>query len=113
LTGGELPALVLMDAVSRMVPGVLAEEAGFKDESHYDGLLEYPQYTRPEEILGKKVPEVLLSGHHENIVKWRFHQSLLLTEKNRPDMFAKLKLSEKELVEYDQFKKTGPRDGQT
>jgi tRNA (guanine37-N1)-methyltransferase len=105
LTGGELPAMVLIDAVSRLVPGVLAEEAGYENESHYDGLLEYPQYTRPYEILGRKVPDVLLSGHHVNIKKWRYFQSLMITERNRPDMFEKLKLEPKVLKEYEEFKK--------
>lgn len=104
LTGGEIPALVLIDAVSRLIPGVLAEEAGYMNESHYDGLLEYPQYTRPDEILGKKVPEILLSGHHENIKKWRYFQSLMITERNRPDMFKKLQLTNKMLEEYERFK---------
>lgn len=104
LTGGEIPALVVIDAVSRLIPGVLAEEEGFKNESHYNGLLEYPQYTRPEEILGRKVPEVLLSGHHKNIEKWRYYQSLMITEKNRPDLFEKIQLPEKVRKEYEKFK---------
>jgi len=85
LTGGELPAMVLIDSVSRYVEGVLNEEST-SEESFSDGLLEYPQYTRPEEFRGKKVPEVLLSGHHENIKKWRKEQSLEITKKNRPDL---------------------------
>ncbi len=71
VTGGELPAIILTDAICRMLPGVLADESCFKDESHYNGLLEYPQYTRPEIWMGRKVPEVLLSGHHANIEKWK------------------------------------------
>lgn len=86
LTGGELPALTVVDAVSRMVPGVLAEEVCFTEESHFDGLLEYPQYTRPEVWHGVSVPEVLLSGHHKNIKKWRDEQSVEITKKLRPDM---------------------------
>lgn len=92
LTGGELPALILADAVSRMVPGVLSDIECFKDESHYNGLLEYPQYTRPDVWRGKKVPEVLLSGHHANILKWRYEQSLLRTAERRPDLLEKIKL---------------------
>jgi len=85
LTGGELPAMVLIDSVSRYVEGVLNEEST-SDESFSNGLLEYPQYTRPEEFRGKKIPDVLLSGHHENIKKWREEKSLEITKKNRPDL---------------------------
>lgn len=94
LTGGELPALVLVDAVSRMVPGVLSDDVCFKEESHYDGLLEYPQYTKPAVWRGREVPEILLSGHHENIEKWRKQQSRLRTKLKRPDLFEKLNLPE-------------------
>ncbi|MBO5747327.1 MAG: tRNA (guanosine(37)-N1)-methyltransferase TrmD [Clostridia bacterium] len=86
LTGGELPALVVTDAVCRMIPGVLAEDICFQEESHFNGLLEYPQYTRPEEWHGLRVPDVLLSGHHSNIKKWRDQQSLEVTKKMRPDL---------------------------
>ena len=86
LTGGELPALIVADAVSRMIPGVLSEEVCFTDESHFDGLLEYPQYTRPQSFKGMQVPEVLLSGHHSNIEKWRYEQQLEITHRMRPDM---------------------------
>ena len=85
LTGGELPAMVLIDSVSRYVEGVLREES-IKEESFSNGLLEYPQYTRPEVFRGKKVPEVLLSGHHENIKKWRQERSLEITKQKRPDL---------------------------
>ena len=85
LTGGELPAMVLIDSVSRYVPGVLSEDST-KEESFSSSLLEYPQYTRPEEFRGKKVPEVLISGHHENIRKWREEKSLEVTKKKRPDL---------------------------
>lgn len=85
LTGGELPAMVLIDSVSRYVEGVLSE-GSTSEESFSQGLLEYPQYTRPEEFKGQKVPEVLRSGHHENIKKWRKEQSLEITKKNRPDL---------------------------
>ena len=89
LTGGELASLVVADSVLRLQPGVLAEPEGYQDESHWNGLLEYPQYTRPEEWMGRKVPPILLSGHHANIVKWRAEQSLERTEKRRPDLFQK------------------------
>lgn len=88
LTGGELPAMVLIDAVSRYVKGVL-NNASIQEESFSNGLLEYPQYTRPEVFLDKKVPEVLLSGHHENIRKWREEQSLAITKKKRPDLLKR------------------------
>ena len=85
LTGGEIPAMVLIDSVSRYVKGVLKEES-IKEESFSNGLLEYPQYTRPEEFEGMKVPEVLLSGHHENIEKWRKEKTLEITKKRRPEL---------------------------
>ena len=88
LTGGELPACVLVDAVARMCPGVLSDEVCFTDESIYSGLLEYPQYTRPEVWEGEAVPAVLLSGHHENIENWRLEQSIAVTEERRPDLLA-------------------------
>ena len=87
LTGGELPALVMMDAISRLVPGVLNNGESAGEESFSAGLLEYPQYTRPPEILGRKVPEVLLSGHHEKIRKWRQEQSEIRTRERRPDLY--------------------------
>lgn len=87
LTGGELPALVLIDAVVRLLPGVLPARSCFEEESHYAGLLEYPQYTRPALWHGKAVPEVLLSGHHKHITDWRFAQSLTETKKKRPDLY--------------------------
>lgn len=86
LTGGELPALVVTDAVCRMLKGVLAEEICFTEESHFNGLLEYPQYTRPPVWHGKEVPEVLMSGHHKNIKEWRDKMSVEVTRKMRPDM---------------------------
>lgn len=89
LTGGELPAMVMMDCISRLVPGVLSNEESAQTESFDDGLLEYPQYTRPEIWNGKKVPEVLMSGHHANIEKWRHEQSLLRTKERRPDLYEK------------------------
>jgi len=90
LTGGEIPAMVITDAVCRLVPGVLPDEECLTNESHWDGLLEYPQYTRPEVWQERQVPEVLLSGHHKNIEKWRTEQSLERTRLRRPDMFEKL-----------------------
>lgn len=96
LTGGELPAMVMIDAVSRMVPGVLSNRESGATESFEGNLLEYPQYSRPEEWHGKKVPEVLLSGHHANIAKWRREQSILRTAKWRPDLLEKAELTEKE-----------------
>ncbi len=90
LTGGELPALALADAVSRMIDGVLADDVCFEEESHYNGLLEYPQYTRPAVWRGQAVPPVLLSGHHGNIAKWRRAQSLWRTLEHRPDMLEKV-----------------------
>lgn len=87
LTGGELPAMVLIDCVSRLIQGVLASEDSYSDESHFNGLLEYPQYTRPADYNGKQVPDILLSGHHANIEKWRKQQSLERTKQKRPDMY--------------------------
>ena len=88
LTGGELPAMVVIDTVSRLIPGVLADDST-KEESFSDGMLEYPQYTRPIEFMGKKVPDVLVSGHHANIAKWRKEESYKRTLKKRPDLLNK------------------------
>ena len=96
LTGGELPAMVMIDAVSRLIPGVLHNDTSAEFESFQDNLLEYPQYTRPEEWHGKKVPEILLSGHHANIEKWRREQSVIRTAKRRPDLLEKADLTQKE-----------------
>ncbi len=87
LTGGELPALVLVDTITRLCDGVLASDECFQDESHFNGLLEYPQYTRPEVWKDMSVPSVLLSGHHKNIADWRREQSLKITKEYRPDMY--------------------------
>lgn len=92
LTGGELPAMTVIDAVARMIPGVLADKSSYTNESHFSGLLEYPQYTRPEEFMGVKIPEVLISGHHKNIEIWKRHKALEATLKNRPDMLEKAEL---------------------
>lgn len=106
LTGGELPALVFADAVSRMVPGVLSDDECFTEESHYSGLLEYPQYTKPALWRDKEVPEVLLSGHHANVDKWRHEQALLTTAKNRPDMIEGYDLSDEDnLLLSEKFSK--------
>lgn len=94
LTGGELPAMVMIDTISRMIPGVLHNDVSAEFDSFQDNLLEYPQYSRPEEWHGKKVPEVLMSGHHANIEKWRHEQSLIRTAKNRPDLLEKAELTE-------------------
>ncbi|MBP5160143.1 MAG: tRNA (guanosine(37)-N1)-methyltransferase TrmD, partial [Lachnospiraceae bacterium] len=92
LTGGELPAVVVMDAISSLIPGVLNNSESAGSDSFCGTLLEYPQYTRPEDFMGRKVPEVLLSGHHANIERWRRDQSLLRTYKKRPDLFEKVEL---------------------
>ncbi len=96
LTGGELPAMVMVDAISRLIPGVLHNDVSAEFESFQDNLLEYPQYTRPEEWHGKRVPEVLLSGHHVNIEKWRREQSVIRTAQKRPDLLEKAALTERE-----------------
>ena len=96
LTGGELPALVLADSITRMLPGVLASDEAFEQESHYSSLLEYPQYTRPYEWHGKKVPDVLLTGHHANITKWRREQSIMRTLERRPEMLENAELDKKD-----------------
>ena len=96
LTGGELPAMVMIDCISRLIPGVLNNESSAEFESFHDNLLEYPQYTRPEEYRGLKVPEVLLSGHHKNIESWRREQSVKRTLERRPDLLKEAVLSKKE-----------------
>lgn len=95
VTGGEMPALILTDCISRMLDGVLANEDAYTLESHYNGLLEYPQYTRPYEWHGKKVPDVLISGHHGNIDKWRMEQSKARTRQKRPDLYEKMSQNDK------------------
>ena len=97
LSGGELPALVLIDVVVRRLPGVLGSDESLSEESHAQGLLEYPQYTRPAEFRGWSVPEMLLSGHHAQIALWRRRQSILRTRRRRPDLLARAALSEQEL----------------
>ena len=105
LTGGELPAMVMMDSISRMVPGVLSNQESGETESFAENLLEYPQYSRPEEWHGQKVPPVLLSGHHANIEACRREQSILRTAKRRPDLLKKADLTNKEWSQVRQWKK--------
>ena len=105
LTGGELPAMVMMDSISRMVPGVLSNQESGETESFAENLLEYPQYSRPEEWHGQKVPPVLLSGHHANIEAWRREQSVMRTAKRRPDLLKKADLTNKEWSQVRQWKK--------
>lgn len=100
LTGGELPAMVMVDAISRMVPGVLTNDESGSTESFEGNLLEYPQYSRPEEWHGKKVPAVLLSGNHKKVEEWRREQSILRTKERRPDLLPKADLTEKERKAY-------------
>ena len=113
LTGGELPALVLADSLSRMVPGVLSDELCFSDESHYSGMLEYPQYTKPAVWRGREVPEVLLSGHHANIEKWRREKSIEETFRRRPEMLDESALSKKEKIFLEELKNSGKNDENT
>ena len=112
LTGGELPALLIVDAVSRLIPGVLGDPTGAQDDSHSMGLLEYPHYTKPPEFRGGQVPEVLLSGNHARIERWRREQALQRTLDKRPDMIEKAELSEQErkLVEGLKLKAQGKTD---
>ena len=100
LTGGELPALAVADAVCRMLPGVLSDELCFEEESHFSGLLEYPQYTRPAEWHGKEVPEVLLSGNHAKIDEWRRMQSLMITAERRPDLYSRVTLTKQDIKSF-------------
>ena len=103
LTGGDLPAMVMVDCISRLIPGVLGSDESASDESFSDGLLEYPQYTRPEVWQGKSVPDVLLSGNHKEIEKWRMEMSLNRTKEKRPDLYESIK------EELDEFKKDNPK----
>ncbi len=105
LTGGEIPAMAVIDAVCRMIPGVLANENSYSDESHFSGLLEYPQYTRPEEFMGVKIPEVLISGHHAKINEWKHEQALKNTFLKRPDMLQTAELSKKDIEFIDRLKR--------
>lgn len=105
LTGGELPALIVADSVSRMLPGVLSDDECFEEESHYNSLLEYPQYTHPGEWQGREVPEILLSGHHAKIEQWRHEQSLKRTLERRPDMLDSASLSDEDRAFLSKQKK--------
>jgi len=105
LTGGELPAMIIIDAVARLLPGVLSNEDSARFESFHDNLLEYPQYTRPEEFMGQKVPEVLLSGHHARIESWRRERSIERTLERRPDLLEDAVLSKKEQKFLNDLKK--------
>ena len=103
LTGGELPAMMMIDCISRLVPGVLNNNVSAEFETFHDNLLEYPQYTRPEVFMGKKVPDILLSGHHANVEKWRREQSIIRTLKNRPELLEDAFLSKKEQKFLDEL----------
>lgn len=105
LTGGELPALVLADSVSRMLEGVLSDEECYTNESHYNSLLDYPQYTHPAVWMGRQVPEVLLSGHHANVDKWRREQCIRRTYQRRPDMLKNAQLDKNDLAVLAQLEK--------
>lgn len=103
LTGGELPALTVADAVCRMLPGVLSDDICFEEESHFAGFLEYPQYTRPAVWNGREVPEVLLSGNHAKINEWRRYQSIIVTKERRPDLFSEESLSKADRKILDKY----------
>lgn len=103
LTGGELPAMVMVDAISRMVPGVLTNDESSSTESFAGNLLEYPQYSRPEEWMGKKVPSILLSGDHKKVDEWRREQAILRTIERRPDLLKKAELTKKEQMKYQEY----------
>lgn len=105
LTGGELPALIVADSVSRMLPGVLSDDECFEEESHFNSLLEYPQYTHPSEWQGRTVPDVLLSGHHAKVDEWRREKSLERTLSRRPDMLENAELSDKDKAFLSKLKK--------
>ena len=111
LTGGELPAMMVIDAVSRLVPGTLGSPWGAEDDSHATGLLEYPQYTRPPEFRGWRVPEVLLSGNHAQIERWRRQQALQRTLQRRPDMLENVSLSPQEMDYLNELKERGSQQG--
>lgn len=104
LTGGEIASMVIIDTVARLVPGVLSSNESYEDESFYSGVLEYPQYTRPENFMGMKVPEVLISGHHENVRQWRRYQSLKITYEKRPDLLKNIELSKEDIKMLQKIK---------
>ena len=113
LTGGELPALMLVDAISRLIPGVLGDPDGAADDSHSSGLIEYPHYTRPAEFRGWQVPEILLSGDHARVARWRREQSLLRTKQRRADILEKATLSKKDLEFLKTLDEIPPKDKKT
>ena len=105
LTGGEIAAMAVIDATARLIDGVLSEEASYMGESHYNSLLEYPQYTRPPEFMGREVPEILLSGHHANIEAWKREKSLEVTYRKRPELLSKANLSKEDIAFLRKLKK--------
>lgn len=105
MTGGEIPAMTVIDTVARLIPGVLASETSYENESHFNGLLEYPQYTRPLEFMGRKVPDILLSGHHAKVEQWKREQSLINTYNKRPDMLKKAELTDNDIKFLEDYKK--------
>lgn len=107
LTGGELPALILIDVLTRLIPGVLGDPMAAENDSHASGLLEHPHYTRPEEYRGWKVPEILRSGHHARIDRWRRNQSLKRTQERRPDILERFDLTEEDQEFLDQLNNGG------
>ena len=107
LTGGELGAMIVVDAVSRLINGVLNKAESYENETFSDGLVEYPQYTRPVEFMGKKVPDVLLSGHHANVDKWRREQSIIRTFNKRPELLENAQLSKREIELINKLKNNG------
>lgn len=107
LTGGEIASMAIIDTVARLVPGVLTSSQSYEEESFYSGLLEYPQYTRPENFRDKKVPDVLLSGHHEKIRQWRRYESLRITYKRRPDLLKSIELSKEDIKMLNKIKNEG------
>ena len=112
MTGGEIPAMSVIDTVARLIPGVLSSEGAYENESHFNGLLEYPQYTRPAVWHNKEIPEILISGHHANIEKWKHEQSLINTYNKRPDMLKKAELSKKDIEFLGLYEKKINDNGQ-
>lgn len=109
MTGGEIPAMTVIDTVARLIPGVLASEGSYENESHFNGLLEYPQYTRPPVWHDKEIPDILISGHHANIEKWKREQSLINTLNKRPDMLGKAELTKEDLEFLKKYENSGDR----
>lgn len=109
MTGGEVPAMTVIDTVARLIPGVLASEGSYENESHFNGLLEYPQYTRPPVWHDKEIPDILISGHHANIEKWKREQSLINTLNKRPDMLEKAELTKEDWKFLKKYENSGDR----